>query len=229
MEAMNNTRPASEATNVFAAFLAGIAAGAILLLSAMTAGVDVLGLLSKDASAEVVPAPDLNEDAWVTKVLRYQHQADPHQPDGAVIFFGDSLTQGLAVDAITDRAVNYGIAHLTADRLAAVVSRYDSVKRARAIVLMIGTNDLAQGRDPAPALRALADRIAAPLVWHAIPPRDGVEPAKANEAIRAICASRPDCTFVRTEFTPEDFTDGVHLSASGYAKLIATLQGGLVL
>jgi lysophospholipase L1-like esterase len=172
---------------------------------------------------EPAPIPKPSPDLYVRKVLAILTAQDAHQPDGATFFLGDSLTQGLAVDAVTEQAVNYGIAHLTAERLARESHRFALDGR---VVLMIGTNDLLRGQDPRPALRRLS-QLPGPLVWHAIPPSDRFDPSAVNAEIRQLCALRADCTYVETAFGPEDFTDGVHLSASGQGKLIASLRSAL--
>jgi lysophospholipase L1-like esterase len=206
------------ARDAFAFWLVGAVAGALMATS----------LHAIPAPSAPAPLPRAYDaDRYVTKVLSLQRQADPHQPDGAVVFLGDSITQGLAAGAVAPDAVNLGIAHLTAERLAVALPEMTAVDRARVVVLMIGTNDLGRGQDPARALRLIANRIHAPLVWHAVTPRDGVAVPEVNAEIARLCAARPDCTFVDTAMGAGDFTDGVHLSHSGYAKLIASLRAAL--
>lgn len=142
---------------------------------------------------------------------------DQTVPDGAAVFLGDSHTQRLAVAAVADRAVNFGISWQTAEQLQVPAS----ASRARIVFLLIGTNDLARGQDPVPHLRRIADQIDRPLVWTGIPSLGGKE-AAANAEIRAICAANPRCVYV--EPPTALLEDGVHFSPQGYRDWIARLR-----
>ncbi len=67
-------------------------------------------------------------------------------PEGSVFFIGDSIIQGLCVDAVIEPAVNYGIG---GDTTLGVLERMGDYAfgRAAAVVLCIGGNDL-KYRDP---------------------------------------------------------------------------------
>src|SRR5262245_21550491 len=43
------------------------------------------------------------------QIQAFQIKVDGNVPDGSVLFFGDSLVQGLCVVAVTPNAVNFGI------------------------------------------------------------------------------------------------------------------------
>lgn len=76
-------------------------------------------------------------------MVDYHKRMDGSIPDGAVIFIGDSITQGLATSAISHAGVNLGIG---LDTTAGVLNRlqfYKSIDRSKAVVLAIGVNDLA--------------------------------------------------------------------------------------
>ena len=57
------------------------------------------------------------------------------------IFFGDSITQSLNVNSVTDRGVNYGIGGDTSLGLLNRLEYYNSLKKADKILVAIGIND----------------------------------------------------------------------------------------
>jgi lysophospholipase L1-like esterase len=77
---------------------------------------------------------------------RYQGMVAAHQaqnPEGCIVFIGDSIVQGLDVKAVTDQpALNFGIGGDNTVGARWRVPQYRSLKSARAIVLAIGVNDL---------------------------------------------------------------------------------------
>ena len=50
-----------------------------------------------------------NGSSRYAKILAYHKRIDSNIPDDAVIFIGDSITEGLAVSSISPVSVNYGI------------------------------------------------------------------------------------------------------------------------
>ncbi len=76
------------------------------------------------------------------EMLRYHKRMDGNVPDNAVIFIGDSITQGLCVTAISSTSVNYGIGGDTTYGVLQRLQNYKSIERASAIVLAIGINDV---------------------------------------------------------------------------------------
>ncbi len=76
-------------------------------------------------------------------MVRLHARMDDNVPDGAVIFIGDSITQGLCVSAVVPLSVNYGISSDTTAGLLKRLPTYRSMKRAGAIVVAVGINDMA--------------------------------------------------------------------------------------
>lgn len=78
------------------------------------------------------------------RTVHLQERAVGSVPDDAVIFIGDSITQGLCVLAVSPLAVNYGIA---SDTTAGVLKRLHkylpAIERCKCVVLAVGTNDSA--------------------------------------------------------------------------------------
>jgi lysophospholipase L1-like esterase len=171
-------------------------------------------------------------------------------PPGATVLVGDSLTERAEWRELLGRddVYNRGI---SGDTVAGVRERIDAVLRARprAIVLMIGINDLEAGRAPAEVAAAFEELLAAMraagpetrlVVLSVLPMRDvgrGVGVANAqvgalNDAIAASCERhraafldlRPTLTD-ETGALGEAFTrDGVHLTGEGYARWAEALK-----
>ena len=76
------------------------------------------------------------------RMLHYHRRMDGNVPEGAILFIGDSITQGLCVSAIASPAVNYGIGSDTTTGVLQRLPYYNSIGRASAVVLAIGINDM---------------------------------------------------------------------------------------
>lgn len=167
------------------------------------------------------------------------HQAmDASVPAGASIFLGDSITQGLATAAVAPYSVNYGIGSATTTELLGNIAKYQSLKRASAIFLMIGINDIGHEKTEvlAAKLAAINDVLPndIPIIWSGIMPayRKNIDPAKitsANGVIRDLCDARNLCTYVDTHSLfskggQDLFRDGLHPNDQGYAVWIDALR-----
>lgn len=183
------------------------------------------------------PSPEPS-NVQIRSVFAFHERIDPLVPDGAAIFLGDSITQGLATAAVAPLSVNYGIGGAVSEELVIHIPRYGSLKRAGTVFLMVGINDLLHGKAAglAERLQTLSDLLPpdTAVVWSGVMPTytGEVEPAQIDEinrAIEAICQRRKLCTFVDTKavLSPEGeslFTDGIHLNTDGYRKWIAALR-----
>lgn len=152
-------------------------------------------------------------------------QADRVAPEDAAVFLGDSITQRLPAATVADRAINYGIGSQTTTDLARHAADYRALDTARVVYLLIGINDLAQGKFPdfAGVLAEIPQGV--PLVWTGVMHADGIAGIEAaNAAARGLCAERPGCTFVEPPIASGDLEDGVHLTADGYRKWIGALR-----
>lgn len=69
-------------------------------------------------------------------------RVDRNTPNGAFIFIGDSLIQGLSVSSIRPISVNFGIGHDYVNNLSNRSSNYESLKSASSIIISVGINDL---------------------------------------------------------------------------------------
>lgn len=165
-------------------------------------------------------------------------------PDGSTIFIGDSITQGLCVNAVTASAVNFGIGCDTTAGVLERMPKYRSMERASALVLAIGVNDLrGDGNDEDAVSRygRILESIPTntPVIVSAVlPVVDASRPAKLcqtneriyrfNERIKALCATRSHCLFLDASAAMRDknlhTSDGLHLNGDGYAMWIKELR-----
>ena len=182
-------------------------------------------------------------------MLRLHRRMDENVPDGAVIFIGDSITQGLCVSAIACPSVNYGI---EADTTLGVLQRlpyYRSICRASVVVLSIGTNDMVSMSNEEiienynSILNKISKRI--PIVLNAVLPideesrddwrgRNQKRIKSLNQCIKKISTENNMMFFVDAgPLLVDDFGnlddryhvgDGVHLNSKGNAILIDALK-----
>jgi len=89
---------------------------------------------------QAVASPEITDHFH--RMLRYHRRMDGNVPERAVIFIGDSITQGLCVSAVTPLSVNYGIGSDTTFGVLQRLPDYKSIERASAVVLAIGINDI---------------------------------------------------------------------------------------
>lgn len=75
-------------------------------------------------------------------MVAYHSRIDNNTPHNSVVFIGDSHIQGLAVSAVTNNAVNYGIGGDTTIGVLKRLPYYKSLISSKAVVIEIGFNDL---------------------------------------------------------------------------------------
>jgi lysophospholipase L1-like esterase len=176
------------------------------------------------------------------RTLFAEHRAEEQN---SIVFLGDSITQGwktLEADfaELGVKVANRGIGGDTTPNV--VYRLQDDVLslHPRALVVLIGTNDLGEHTAPAQIadnLKALHQRVRAsyptiPIAWCLVMPRSGNEdyPSRIrdlNARITELAKSDPHSTVCDT-FTPLALEDGsskpeafnpdrLHLNAAGYA------------
>lgn len=184
----------------------------------------------------------------VPNMVRYHQWMDSSVPDKAVIFLGDSITQGLATAAIAQYSVNYGIGSENTAQLIDAIPTYKSLTRSSLIVLAIGINDIAEGMKPGlnDRYKKIVDALPGktPLIWSGVMPTQKQQIAfsdiaEANDVITALCEKRGNCIFVDTwkfladkdgqPITRYFLDDGVHLSPEGYKAWIVALKQAMQL
>jgi hypothetical protein len=164
---------------------------------------------------------------------------------GDLVLLGDSLTDGgpwhLLLPGVGVR--NQGIA---GDTTAGVLGRLDAVGRPAAVAVLVGINDLFQGRSPDQVLadqRRILQGLQAPrVIVHALLPIDaaawgvGVQRAvvEVNQGLRAIATELghewldTHALFLRDGQLDASCThDGLHLNAEGYGRWSRALAAAL--
>ena len=213
----------------------------------------VAGPLAQPPSSMCPGDGPMQSGLWfrgVWKTQRTQWAKDKDTDQGAVVFFGDSITEGwktLAQDFPKLKTANRGISGDTTRGLRARLQGDVLDVRPRAVAILIGTNDLDQGATPelvALNLRTLvADLHKAqpdlPVIISKVMPR-GARPGFYPDKIKALNAlydeafkDNPKVTFCDTWTLfdagaglcrREEFPDMLHPNAAGYAKWVTALQ-----
>jgi lysophospholipase L1-like esterase len=180
--------------------------------------------------------------AWASRV-----QADQH----AVVFFGDSITQGWGDDLGGNfpglKVANRGISGDTTRGLLLRVQQDVIALHPAGVVLLIGTNDLEEKAEPGIIVADLQLLLAAlkqynpalPVVLCEIFPssttkkRPADQIKRLNRLLRAIVRDQPQVTYLDTwtlfasaegDAKPEEFPDLLHPNALGYAKWAGALR-----
>lgn len=192
--------------------------------------------------------PELS--SYYDRITTYHFRMDGNVPDGATIFIGDSITQGLATSAIARLSVNYGIGSDTTIGVLNRIKKYESLTRAEAVVIAIGVNDLRRRHDEEiiANYKDILDRLPEylPIVVSAILPVDERVQAVnsenrrilgVNKLIRDLANRHDNATFLDAgdvlrgadNNLKSDFHigDGVHLSSDGYRVWITELRRAL--
>lgn len=206
-----------------------------------------------DHASRAADSPPKEITEHYTRMLRYHRRMDGHVPDQSVIFIGDSITQGLCTDAVTQPSVNYGIgSDTTVGVLGRLTTYSNSLSRASAVVLAIGVNDLLfrDNREIAENYRRILEHLpaATPVVCSALLPINDRTYARGtpvtrerisdlNRLLRDVCAAFPRCVFVDAgpQLADTDGNlradledgDGIHLNAPGNRIWSEVLRAGL--
>lgn len=156
---------------------------------------------------------------------------DASTPPGSAVFLGDSLMMALPASSIADGSVNFAIGSQTSGELLETLPSFQSVKTARIVFVMVGTNDIARGKagdlpaNYASILSAIPQDT--PVVFSSIPPAtefsiEAVRQARTEGLL--ACSRSPRCQFVDLQSALMDgdrirsemfLSDGVHLSPAG--------------
>lgn len=144
-------------------------------------------------------------------MIAYQRRIDGTVPDGAMVFIGDSLVQGICTDAIGCPSVNYGIGGDTTTGVLGRIRNYRSLSRASVVILAVGLNDMRFRSNESTLenytriLEAIPPQV--PVICCAVLPIDepkyhGSSPANnsrirdLNRNLQDLCSSRPNCRYV---------------------------------
>jgi lysophospholipase L1-like esterase len=206
------------------------------------------------ASFLSVPHQCLAESDEITdhyrRMMVYHEYMDGNVPEDAVVFIGDSITQGLCVSAVAPRAINYGIGSDTTFGVLKRMPKYKSLEKCGAVVFAIGVNDLARrsNEDIVDNWKLISERVPenTPVLFSAILPMDLSQKEgksmsneriiELNGALEKLCAEKghafvdagPQLRNDQGDLDAAFHTgDGVHLNTAGYERWIAVLKEGL--
>ena len=191
---------------------------------------------------------DWFRNLWTERRSTWWKQRE--QDRGAVVFLGDSITQGwatLSKDFPDLKVANRGI---SGDVTRGVLFRLQTDVldlKPRAVVLLIGTNDLEEGAEPETIARNLeailracqAHRADLPVIVCRVMPSDATmkRPAskirEINDLVDKVVKRFPAAVGCDTwtpfadalgNAKPEEFPDLLHPNAAGYARFADTLR-----
>ncbi len=213
----------------------------------------VAGSLEQPPSNQCPGAGPMQSGLWFRSLWK-QRRGDWDKAkaadQGAVVFFGDSITQGwgsLAKDFPNLKTANRGISGDTTRGLRTRIQGDVLDLHPKAVSMLIGTNDLDQGAEPETVAANLKAIVAAfhkadakmPIIINKTMPR-GAKPGRYPEKIRELNAlyeaafkDDPMVTFCDTwtifddgqgTVKKEEFPDLLHPNAAGYAKWTAALE-----
>jgi len=244
-------RPARQLSRVACAALA------LALIGLATAQVQPAGnreLAGRAPAAEMLPGKGpAQKGDWFDKVWterRAEFRAHKAASKGAVVFLGDSITQGWGDPHkyFPDyRCANRGISGDTTRGILYRLQEDVLDLEPAAIVLLIGTNDIGIGADPEDAADNVQAILAAikkanrklPVIVCKVMPSDASKqrPAdkiqKLNALVDKIVKRNKQCVRCDTyslfadangNAKPDEFPDLLHLNAGAYAKWAAAVQ-----
>ena len=210
--------------------------------------------LEKAPTAAMLPGKgpaqqgDWFDQVWVERRAEFRRNAPKDQ--GAVVFLGDSITQGWGDPRQyfpKYRCANRGISGDTTRGILFRLQEDVIALHPAAVVLLIGTNDIGIGADPADVAENIRDilmglKTAKPafpvIVCQVMPssaskqrPADKIQ--KLNALVDKLVAGDPQ--FIRCgtytifaneqgDAKKEEFPDLLHPNAAGYAKWVAALN-----
>jgi lysophospholipase L1-like esterase len=242
----------------------------VVSLPLLLASLFISGCVSNNPSAPAsytkasfsVPATDdglpgagpIRRADWFQKTWhdrRTSFAATAQQDQGSVVFLGDSITQGWGDRLIPSfpelHVSNRGISGDTSRGVLVRLPEDVLSLHPRAVVLLIGTNDLEEGAAPeviAGNVKLVIESLrqhdpAMPVVLCAVFPSSAAKKRpvdqikRLNELYREIMRDQPQVTYLDTwtlfanargDAKPEEFPDLLHPNSTGYAKWTAALR-----
>jgi hypothetical protein len=200
----------------------------------------LLCLIAKGATRKLFapPSPAAYDTPHYRLELSFHARKDSLVPTNAVVFLGDSHIEGMLTTAVAEPSVNFGIGGDTTDGIINRLRRYECLARAKAVVLLVGINDMVF-RSNEEALQNYSALLGAlpkgkTAAIGVLPVREGAltEQNKSlnnerisafNAELQTICKAK-GIRYIEPPTDAEYESDGVHLSASGYAVFVRHLQ-----
>jgi len=186
------------------------------------------------------------ESDFYRQMTTHLIRQDAHVPESSIVFLGDSIVQGLCVSAISDKIINFGIGTDTTSGLLKRIKEYQSIQKAKAVILYIGVNDVGfyEQNQTVENIESIIKIIPVQVpvyVCSILPINETVCHRKTNSQIDRInkeimllCSKIENADFVDISAgfkdsagnLKDDFHsgDGLHLNQYGYGQLIASFQ-----
>lgn len=189
-----------------------------------------------------------DQNRFYQNMVTFHQRVSGNIPKDAVLFIGDSIIQGLAVNAVASNAVNLGIGGDTSAGVIQRIEHYRNLENASVIVIAIGVNDLAvnsSNQITVANIEIILQQLPSTtkVVLSAILPVDeGSSPllkgynqriGEINNALDVL-AKKHGAVFIDAGDHMKDVNgnlkprlhigDGLHLSPSGYQLFINALQ-----
>jgi|OpeIllAssembly_1097287.scaffolds.fasta_scaffold147401_1 lysophospholipase L1-like esterase len=175
---------------------------------------------------------------------------DGNVPDNSILFFGNSITQGLCVSAVSPKSVNFGIGADTTAGLLERLRDYKSLEKAEIVVIEIGINDVLNGVSldemisnyrkifnsiPSNVGIVYNDILPINQNCRVIVPASGINKqiSAANTMLNELCQMRSGCFRVSSDKLLDstgclnmayDYGDGFHFNTYGYLIWIEELR-----
>lgn len=202
--------------------------GTVAALSA--ALIATLAYPSKQPAKQETARVDVTKLEYFYAAVRAQTELDKFIPDKSVLLFGDSIMNSVDSAAIPN-AVNLSISGNLTAGIVKQMMQMSAVKRASAIVLQGGINDMVNNGDGeiVDGYATMLRLAKTPVFLVGVPP---VRDAELNDRVtaitaklKALCQKTERCHFIDTSSLRGDvFRDHVHPNEAGIAiltKLIA--------
>lgn len=129
----------------FKLFLIGETLLAHILLFFIAFNSDFIARIEYKFKVKLLPISETIMTEHYYLMLKFHERIDATVEPNSVIFFGDSLVQGLHTAAIAPVSVNYGVGSDTTSGLHKRLPLYQSIIEAKVIVIAIGVNDVRYG------------------------------------------------------------------------------------
>lgn len=190
---------------------------------------------------------DYASEYYIEQMMVFNARKDRNLPGNSVLFYGDSLVQGLTVQAAAHRAVNYGIGQAKTRDVVRQLQKHINTKKAAVIVIAVGVNDVIQGNahEVLPAYQRALISIpeSVPVIISNVLPVDEAllqqnnlnnAIQQLNEQLQELCLSsyRLTCLDAGQSLKDSDGNlasqyhtgDGLHLNAQGSAIWLSLLE-----
>ncbi|HDV0749473.1 TPA: GDSL family lipase, partial [Acinetobacter baumannii] len=170
--------------------------------------------------------------------------------EGSIFFLGDSITQSLNVNSVTNQGINYGIGGDTTFGLLNRIKYYNSLNKADKILVAIGINDFIFNRtskeiienyekifELLPKDKKVFINSVLPVTYQYTENSDKItikQIVELNHELKKFCSLKPNCEFINSYglfadsagFLKKSYDtgDGIHLNTEGYNLLIKILK-----